>query len=79
MTELIKNAQMIFASALDDVTTVGAYTLLAIGMARIPDMFPQIAQVPYLHQALYGVQRVIENIIYHFFGKAQIKSLTGFS
>ena len=79
MTDLVKNAQLIFLSAMDDLTTVGSYALLAIGASRIPEMFPQLNAVPYVTQMIYAVQRVIENIIYHYFGKAQIKSLTGFA
>jgi len=79
MTDLVKNAQLIFLSAMDDITTVGSYTLLAIGTSRVMEMFPQLNGIPYITQLIYAVQRVIENIIYHYFGKAQIKSLTGFA
>ena len=79
MTDIVKNAQLIFLSAMDDVTTVGSYALLAIGASRIMEMFPQLNGIPYITQLIYAVQRVIENIIYHYFGKAQIKSLTGFA
>jgi hypothetical protein len=72
--DVLGKFNVILNNVMGDAVVIGLYMLLSVGMLNVGGMIPTF---PYKGEAMYAVQRVTENVLYHFFGSSQIKTLLG--
>jgi len=74
--DFIGKLQTLLGGLINDGVVIGVYVLLGIGMAKAHAMTPEY---PYKSQVMVAVERTAQQIIYHLFGQAQVRTLIGIS